>query len=282
MALRPNTQLFRFLEFYGTRIHHRGHWWIHYQLRKLLHADCDVNLVVTRAGLQWCLNPSDYTQAELFWTGETDRWDIYHVKKLLRPGSTMFDIGANFGSYSLQICEGLATKCNIHCFEPTLETYKRLVQNIHLNGFSEKISAHCVGLSDEPSVGGLAHQVGNSGASRIVSTGEGQQVSLINLDTFCEANHIDQLNFIKMDVQGFEPRVLRGATATIERFRPPMLVELDPYMLQLQGSSPPDVASLVRQFGYRLYIANRGSLRPLLDLPTGAQVLNAFCLPQNS
>ncbi len=282
MALRPNSFLFRCLEFYGTRIHHRGHWWIHYQLRKFLHADCDVNLLVTRAGLQWILNPSDYPQSEFFWTGETDRWDIYHVKKLLRPGSTIFDIGANFGYYALQICEGLAAKCNIHCFEPTFETYERLVRNIHLNEFSEKIRAHCVGLSDQPSVGGLAHQAGNSGASRIVAAGKGQQVSLIKLDNFCEANQIDRLDFIKMDAQGFEPRVLHGAAATIERFRPAMLVELDPYMLQLQGSSPPDVASIVHQFGYRLYVANRRSLRPLLDLPTGTKVLNVFCLPQSS
>jgi FkbM family methyltransferase len=282
MAVRPNSYLFRYLEFYGTKFQHRGHWWIHSQLRKLLHVDYDVNLLVTRAGLQWCLNPSDYTQSEFFWTGESDRWDIYHVMKLVKPGSTIFDIGANFGYYALRICERLGAQCNIHCFEPTFETYERLVRNIQLNEFSEKIRAHRIGVSDQQSVGALAHQTGNSGASRIVAAGKGQQVSLIDLDAFCEQNQISRLDFIKMDVQGFEPRVLKGAAATIRRFQPAMLVELDPYMLQLQSSSPLDVARIVHEFGYRLYVANRRNLLPLLDLPTGAQVLNAFCLPQTS
>jgi hypothetical protein len=39
MALRPNSFLFRYLEFYGTRIHHRGHWWIHSYLRVELPAE---------------------------------------------------------------------------------------------------------------------------------------------------------------------------------------------------------------------------------------------------
>ena len=84
-----------------------------------------------------------------------------------------------------------------------------------------------------------------------------------------------------MDVQGFEPRVLQGAAATIAMFRPAMLVELDPHMLQIQGFSPRDLVDILHQFGYCLSVANRSRLRPLHDLPTGEQVLNAFCLPQS-
>jgi FkbM family methyltransferase len=280
--LQPSSVLFRALEFYGTRVHHRGQWWAHKKLRSFLRADCDIDLYVTRHGLRWCLNPADYPQADLFWTGMSDRWDSFHVKRLLRPKSVVFDVWANFGYYSLMMYQALEQQCTIHCFEPVEATYKRLVRNIDLNDASKAITSHCLGLSDRSGVGGLVQQIGNSGAARICAPGHGQEISLATLDEFCDAQRIASLDLIKMDVQGFEPRVLRGGEHSIRKYRPIMLIELDPDMLQFQQSSPADLVEMVRGFNYTLHVAKRDRLCPLFDLPTGAQVLNVFCLPESS
>jgi hypothetical protein len=80
-------------------MHHRGQWRIHAKLRQLLDANIDCDMEVERAGLRWVLNPSDYMQRNLFWLGENDRWDTFHIKRLLPAGAVVCDVGANFGYY---------------------------------------------------------------------------------------------------------------------------------------------------------------------------------------
>ena len=137
------------LLFYGCRFpNHRGKWWVHAQLRRLLGAVINEEVDVVRKGLRWSLKPSDYTQSELFWLGSRDRWDTYHAKRILKPGSVIFDIGANFGYYSIMLASHLKGECEIYSFEPNPNTYQRLLKNVSLNNFEPVIKPHCLGFSD--------------------------------------------------------------------------------------------------------------------------------------
>ena len=105
--MKSDSLIFRTLEFYGTRINHPGQWLIHEKLRNLFRVQVDADLEVTRDGLKWILNPSDFMQSGLFWLGAQDRWDIYQIKRRLKPGAVIFDVGANFGYYSLTLAKYL-------------------------------------------------------------------------------------------------------------------------------------------------------------------------------
>jgi hypothetical protein len=83
----------------------------------------------------------------------------------------------------------------------------------------------------------------------------------VTLDEFTTALKITRLDFIKLDVDGHECQVLRGAEVTLRRFRPTMIVELSPYILEESGESLTRLLDLLYGAGYALYDLRGG--RPL-------------------
>jgi FkbM family methyltransferase len=271
---------FKLLEFYGTRVRHRGQWWIHQQLRKLLRPNIDADLEVVRNGLKWVLNPSDFAQEEFFWIGSLEGWDTYHAKRMLKPGSTFFDVGANFGYYSITLADALARQCRVHAFEPYPPTYDRLQRNIKLNSLQGVIEAHCLALSDAMEIGYMKTKPGNSGATWLDRDPSGEAVTTTTLNLFCAQRGILRLDFVKLDVEGCEERVLRGGTSLIRAFKPLLMVEVNPGVLARRNSSAEALVWLLRDLGYELFVALRDALVPLRAPPTElTDYVNVFCIP---
>jgi FkbM family methyltransferase len=176
----------------------------------LAKVDIDCDMEVTRRGLRWLLNPSDFTQCEFFWTGLLDTWEMYHVIRLLKPGFVIFDIGANLGYYSILTCAELEGRCQCYAFEPTAPTFARLTKNIELNGLGKQIKASQIALSDTVATGWIVQHVGNSGDARVSTTGGSRPISLTSLDEFCATHGVERIGFVKIDVQGYEEKVLLG------------------------------------------------------------------------
>lgn len=283
--MTPDSWLFKLLEFYGTRLHHRGQWKIHMRLRKRLQLNVNVDLEVVRDGHRWLLNPSDFVQTEFFWLGERDTWDVWHAKKLIHPGHVLFDIGANFGHYSITLADAVGRACVVHAFEPFPKNTERLRTNIRLNGLDQIVHVHQIGLSDAPGIGKMMIRSDNSGSATLAVT-DGSAIAatdirLTTLDTFCEQEQIGKVDFIKADVEGYEERLILGGTKTIERDAPLMLIEFDPPKLSRAGSSVDRLATQLRRLRYKLCVAERKQLVPLRDLPTGWDILNVFCIPES-
>lgn len=269
---------FKALLFYGTRIHHRGQWRVHAKLRQLLDANVDCEVEVERAGLRWVLNPSDDVQRDLFWLGVRDRWEVYHIKRLLPPGAVVCDVGANFGFYSLTLAAFLKRRGRLFAFEPHPATRIRLERNIALNQLGDVITPIPYALSDSPGTARMTRRKDNTGAAHICEEGE-TEVELTTLDSFCTQHRLSQVDFVKIDVEGFEAKLLRGGEHCLKTFRPTLLVELQPDTLERVGSTPTEVASLLRDYGYVLHVPRRERLLPLTELPAGSQLINVFCLP---
>ena len=242
-----------------------------------MRADVDCDLEVTRRNLHWILNPSDFVQSEFFWTGSKDTWDTYHVLKLLKPGDVIFDIGANFGYYSIVACAELGGPCRVFAFEPNAPSYARLVKNINLNEFGGRIKAFQLALSDAGGTGWIVELPGNTGDARVSSTAGDRQVSLASWDEFCAEHDIGGIDFVKIDVQGYEEKVLLGGKNTLKRFAPALLIELDPPILRAQGCSEDRIMEILLGYGYKLFVAARDRLVPF-SLPVRDGLVNVFCL----
>ena len=279
-----NSRLVRALLFYSLHLpNHRGKAHIVERLRKMFRLTVNQQLEVERSGLRWSINPSgDFIQSGLFWMGMYNYWEIYHLSRILRSPSVIFDIGANLGYYSMTLATQLKGNCQVHAFEPNPPTYKRLNKNIALNNLHDVVIAHNVGCGDVSGTASMTEKPFNSPGATMVHVNESEGVFLTTIDQFVDSHSITQIDFMKVDVEGFEERVLRGAAAILNRFQPILLVEIDPKRLAFQGSSAEAVLRILKLHGYRTLVPQRSLLKPLERIPTGPGETNVFCFPSQN
>jgi len=273
--------LARALVFYGAKLpNHPRKWWIHGHLRKALNIQIDQDIEVVREGFRWSLNPADFEHSGYFWLGSKDPWDIYHLLKMLPTDAVILDVGANFGYYSIRLASELGPNCQVHAFEPNPVTHNRLLKHIHWNGFERIVKVHKVAVSDFIGQAHMVERADNSGASRIGLQGEqGIVIDVTTLDKFADAENLKQVDFIKIDVEGYEEHLLKGASQMIDRFKPIILIELWPPGLAKVNSSVEAVVAQLRTHSYQFREAKYSTLRPVAQFPNGVNPINIFCLP---
>lgn len=143
---------------------------------------------------------------------------IQWAKTLIDPAKVFLDIGAHVGTYSL----GLAPVCaGVHSFECFPRTYNYLCANIALRGLDDRITPHCTALGD--TVGTVQYIVRSpdgGGNTCLPLGGESRPLPCTTLDSF----GLDSVGLIKLDVEGYEVNVLRGAQETLRRSGYPLLL----------------------------------------------------------
>ena len=130
-------------------------------------------------------------------------------------------MGANIGNHSLFFAQLFG---NVVSFEPHSRIYKILALNTESSTNIEVVNA---GLSDKAGILGAFEQPLNLGASKIVENSEGNIFfRVVTLDQYVIENPCNSIDFIKMDVEGHELSVLKGATQTLKNHRPILALEL--------------------------------------------------------
>ena len=105
-------------------------------------------------------------------------------------------------------------------------------------------------------------------------------MKLTTLDSFCDEQQLTRLDLVKIDVEGFEERMLLGGRQALRRWQPVLLLEIDPPRLREKGTTPERVLALLREMGYHFFVSRRQTLQPLLETPDDDNAhLNVFCLP---
>ncbi len=203
--------------------------------------------VVTREmdGFRINLDLAYTVDSQLYYSGEFEPTTVAMLRRLVKPGDTVFDVGANIGYLSLVLRTCVEDGGRVASFEPMPLMAERLRANIELNGFTN-IEAVSAGLSDAAGSDLLTLHPAIRLDGRIA---EPQAVELIMLDDYVARHPIDRLDLIKIDTDGAEPRVLRGAAQTLRRFKPVVVIEL--------GVGGPDAAAesiaLLRGQGYGFF-----------------------------
>jgi FkbM family methyltransferase len=153
------------------------------------------------------------------------------LTRLLEPGDTFFDVGANVGFFSLLAARLVGREGRVVAFEAVPHIAARLAANARINGFSQiEVVGSAVGatpgrkalhVTDHPGGATLAE---DSGAADIVSTTE---VDVVSLDVLVESGSAPSPDVIKIDVEGYEAAVLAGMRRLLLEARPRLIVELD-------------------------------------------------------
>jgi FkbM family methyltransferase len=250
---------------------------VHDHLRRICRVTIDRDIEVVRNRLRWLLNPADFEHGGLFWLGSKDPWDLYHLRRLLGPGSVFFDIGANFGYYAVAVATALDGRCRVYAFEPNPKTYARLVRHIEWNGLEDQVLPVALALSDHRGPATLIERPDNSGASRIGDDAPGIAVDVTTLDAFCVEKGVERVDLIKIDVEGLEARVLRGGRHTITRLKPAIVIEFWTTGLARAQSTVEEVALSLSELGYQMYKPIRDQLVAITTPPCTTIPENVFC-----
>jgi FkbM family methyltransferase len=180
------------------------------------------------------------------------------VRAALNPGDVVVDAGANLGWYTLVASTIIGETGRVYAFEPRFETANYLEKTVALNRLGDRVVVHRCGLSESNGDGLLAWSpdTDNPGGS-FLSDGvpaEGMQYQPISLRPLDDLA-LPRLDFLKVDVEGAEMRLFRGARQTLERCRPAILSELNPPLLErVSGASPEAYFALIDELGYRSFI----------------------------
>jgi FkbM family methyltransferase len=203
------------------------------------------------------------TEATAYWAGGYDTEIIQRLSGFLEPGSVVLDVGANVGFYTVPLARRLsALGGHLYAFEPIPSNFRRLQDVIQLNGLSEAASALCFALGDRSGeVGfwlddrdpaGTGNAVLVQGAVRQLHKAN-VTARMVRLDDFAAEHAIDRCHLIKVDVEGAEVLILRGAEEFIRRTRPVIYGEFSAYWMARLGHSFASVYEMVRPWGYELY-----------------------------
>ncbi len=210
------------------------------------------------------------------WKALSDRRERTLLRRLIRPGMTVVDVGANIGIYTRFFSGLAAVSGRVHAFEPAPPNYKRLQENAdHLANVSLNHAA--VGdhsgtirlfVSDELNVD---HRTFDSGDGRT-----GIDVPMVSLDDYFNAGQ--RVDLIKIDVQGYELSVLRGAKRVLKENREiKVLMEFWPYGLAKAAVAPSKVMELIDSLGFEI----RTTSDPNGDLFDGSGLdpnnINHYC-----
>lgn len=180
---------------------------------------------------------------------------------------TMLDIGSLYGYVSF-LTRSLWADVEVHAFEANPRSYEALLRNIEANGaaFGDTIQAHHCALSDvsEEKVKVHVHRmlIDRSGRSYgPKAKGFDHQLDMWSLDDFCEARSIVP-DLIKIDVEGYQAKIIPGATGVIAEHRPVILLEFDaPGASNDFGVTNRDVIRPLMADGYRLVWGDHRSTR---------------------
>lgn len=188
----------------------------------------------------------EYIGKSLQHYGEYSQGEADLFEQVVKPGDTVVEAGANIGSHTVHLAQLVGDTGEVWAFEPQRLVFQLLAGNMALNSLT---NVHCEQkcLSDTPGTVQVpvwnATQVHNWGGMSLIDTTAGEPVPAIALDSL----PLKRLDFLKIDVEGMELNVLKGAQRLIAKFHPVIYTEAD------RKDKNPTLFAWLRNHGYRLY-----------------------------
>lgn len=215
---------------------------------------------------------NNFTSLAVAVLGERDPNVMLFLRRWIRPGFVVCDVGANIGTYSLPLARLVGERGHVLAFEPNRSTRACLRQNLRQNLLHN--------VSVVPAAAGPA-----SGSARLVVTADNLgevhlaspaqrgdvTVDVATIDAEVERRGLRRVDFIKLDVEGFELAALRGATRTLAA-NPRLLIqtEIVPAHSARYGFSPADLTAFFATFGFRPHACDDHGQMTLIPTTLGS------------
>ena len=216
---------------------------------------------IRRGGINYKVDLAEGIDFSIFLFGNFQRYITQNRCLSLPDDAIVFDIGANIGNMAFKFAQ-LAQKGRVYAFEPTRYAFNKLLTNIELNQeLSRRIvplqlfvsehseNKHTIKAYSSWRIDGKyadAHPLHGG----IIKPAE--SVAAVTIDDFCREKEINRLDLIKIDTDGHEYSILRGAQKSLGRFLPYIIFEIGIYVMEERGISFEQYYEYLSSFGYTL------------------------------
>jgi FkbM family methyltransferase len=196
--------------------------------------------------------------------------EVRRVFRTVLPlGGVALDVGANVGWHTLLMASLVGARGRVLAIEPNPALRHRLHDHLSLNRLKQVEVISDIAADTDETMDFYAPSLndGNSGDGHVVK--EAQRDAMIlrlearRMDTIVAAAKCERLDVIKVDVEGFEWRVLRGGEDTIARFRPHIVFEYNAEYASRGGGTPEVMGDFFQTHGYRLFTIGRNWAEPI-------------------
>ncbi|OGZ03089.1 MAG: hypothetical protein A2430_01915 [Candidatus Liptonbacteria bacterium RIFOXYC1_FULL_36_8] len=243
-------------------------------------------------GIIYKLDLREFIDYEIYKNGCFEPETTKAIELLSKPGFTIIDIGANSGCHTLRFAKIVGPNGKVFAFEPMSWAFKKLKENVSLNKF-KNIILEQKALSNKKennvSVNFSCSWPINTNSKKLHPIHKGKimedKSDFITLDEYLEKNKVGKINLIKLDVDGFELKILKGTLKTIKTSHPIIILEIGRYTLKEQGDYPEDLVDLLLKENYQ--VCNESNLKPfsnrsaLINSIPDKKTINVIALPLN-
>lgn len=227
--------------------------------RRLVGLGSDVE--TTRDGIRWHLDLTEGIDLAIYVFGRFESQTVRVFRRFLRPGDVVVDIGANIGANTLELARSVGVNGRVIAFEPTEFAVAKLRKNLELNRELERtVTVEHAFLGDGavesrsrefyaswPLLAENDHGLHQRHRGRL---GSAENAVQWTLDGYVDDRRIESIRLIKLDVDGGEWSVLKGAQQTLERFHPMIVMEIAPYVLDEEPGALEGALEILSEAGY--------------------------------
>jgi len=210
-------------------------------------------------GVSFLLDPRDFVPLTILRTGEwqPEVWDS--LSPSLSEGRVFLDVGAHIGYFSLKAAARVGKTGRVLAFEPNPETLRLLRDNVDASHARNVVVEPIACTDREQTLTLFAAPIENTGASSLaranadVAIGETPRAFTVRgrpIDDVVRELNLTRVDVVKIDVEGAEGYVLRGAVDTLKRFHPKVIMEMDPDHLANMQTTVEDLVSIMKTAGY--------------------------------
>jgi FkbM family methyltransferase len=238
-------------------------------------------------GVRLCIDLSDHTIGLNILRGRYEEDEIRFVRSLLKPGDSAIDVGGHIGFFTMQMAAAVGPQGSVYSFEPLDANADLLERSIAENRFGDRVRFQRAAVGAASGTATLTFPVEtlNSGGAYLLRDGSAalagnlkKTVPLVALD---ELNLSRPVRFIKMDVEGAEPQVLRGAQGILRNDKPVMLSELHPTQLErASGITAEQFLADIAALGYRAHRLEGATVGAHIDHAPADALVSVILMPQ--
>ena len=213
------------------------------------------------------LNPYDPVVSGAIFFNVYEKSESHFIKSICYEGMNILDIGANIGYYTALFSQLAGERGSVIAIEPDLESYKYLSKSINSFNYKNVLSFR-LAASDIKQKLPLFISKETRGDNRLYSTNQklnSIMVDCLTVDELLEENKIENLDLIKIDVQGYEPKVLKGMLNIVRSSKKLILLsEFWPKGILQAGESPKEFLTMLRKMQFQLFELKKNGFLVLL------------------